>query len=1425
MKDLRQRWGCVLLCCLVGIAGWATPYLTIKHLANDDEFIQGKINNVIQDRNGLIWFASFNGLHHYDGYEVVKYKSYPLVNNRIHRIYENANGDLWCLSSNQLYLFKTKEHRFIYVQQAFAKKTPANIVVSDIYPLSNGITWTVSKFGECFRFQDDAPLDSCERMNFLFGRNVDVRDVYLDSKGHEWLLTTSGLFCYGENRPVSDLSFNYVFECLGSLWFTSSNGKMINYKLESNRLENIEFPVKIKRIHNQKLWNDKIYSATDKGIVVTDLKSKETYVYTPQVVHSFDIDKQGRFWGVTADYSICRLFEDGGIEIFSLPEGAFFEDYRVRFKEDAQGQLWVLFWDNSEILYYDEAQHRFVRPQNAPAVERNLHGFLEDRQGNIWFRKQKGLDKITLHKTPFEVVDPAEGSEVRALMKDSQGRIWMGFRRRDIHLLDSLGSVIGYLNANGQITQTPTHTGILAYAMLNDSKGRIWIGTKDDGLYRLDPTENPNRYVVNHFEADHENPDALQHAAIYSLFEDSRGNIWIGTFGGGIHLWQEEGRFVNVKSGLGNLEDLKPESIRYLCELQPGIMIVCSREGLFTFNIRFDKPSQIRFYHNGKTGEPYSLSENDIVSACKLSNGTIYLCTASGGLNEVLSDDLLSEDIAFQVYSKKQGLASDAVLSAVEDGEGCLWLASERALTRFNTENGQAEIYDAVRFGKDVRFSETRPLSVNGYVYWGAVSGYLRLPIDKIVKSTYTPPLVFTSLEIQHEPSFHRMGQDGQIRLQPKERNITLHFAAIDYSNGTSRIRYAYQLEGIDEQWHYTSEPFVHYSNLPKGNYLFKLRSTNGNGVWTENERKIVIEVEPFFFESMWGYVTIGVGILLLLLFAFYLYWRFYLLRHRLIAEKEMTDVKLRFFTDLSHELRTPLTLIEAPVEEILEDKSLSHQSRKHLELVQKNAQRMLVMLNQILDFRKIQNHKMQLLLEPTDVAKELQRIVENFSPMAIQRNIALELHTPESPVNRLWIDRDKFEKIFYNLISNAFKYTEDGKSIVIVVWQEVDNVYISVKDEGHGISEKHLESLFKRFETILQSNLFKPSSGIGLSLVKQFVELHHGEIQVKSNLGEGSCFTVMFRVGREHFKNEQIEYCVDDEMLENNMQGFKDECISEKMEEEGGDCEEDKRPLILVVEDNDDVRSFLCSILNGRYQTIEAVNGHDGLEQCREYWPDLVLSDVMMPDVDGYALLNAIKRDADLYMIPVILLTAMTSINERIQGIELGADDYVTKPFSRSYLLAKVAALIEQRNLMKARMLESLSAEKQGEKCYSVEPEKPQITFADGKFVERAKKFIESNMDNADLTLNDFTEAMNMGRTALSNKIQALLGLSPMDFVLDMRMKRACQLLLSNQYSISEVAYKVGFNTPKYFSTIFKRTYGKTPTEYMKESTEGGEE
>lgn len=1190
------------------------------------------------------------------------------------------------------------------------------------------------------------------------------------------------------------------------------------------------------------LGKDTIGIGTNNGIILFFAKSKQ-------------------FRNVEMHFNVMRLFEDSHNELWLFSkeqrgivrydplanEQQHYEtptqnmpkaELRSRdvIFEDSQGTLWVV--PHLGCLSYYDREDKELKPYYTDYSKPEskftpvILNFYVDNQKNFWYANNFWMDKISFFPNASQLTTFDSGHETRAIMVDKQQNLWVANKKGVIRIFNPDKTLKGYLTPEGIISPKAISFSRNIYCFTEDEQGNIWMGSKWDGIIRLSPKRDGSFQIRNYVHKE-EDPYSLSNNSVYCIYQDSKKRMWIATHGGGINLLQETAngkiRFLHNGNLLKGYSKDKFNKVRVIKEVN-NALLVGTTEGLITFSCNFERPEDIKFYDNVRIPDlASSLSSNDVIYIYTDSHKNSYVLTFTGGINQIISDNLLTDHIQFKTYTKRNGLVSDLVLSMIEDQQRNLWVISENTLAKFDPENGTFEHYNEKHLQKEIYFSEASPAILQNQLILGTDAGILKINPTAFSKSSYTPPIVFTSLKIQGVQQQLDLDDLEELKLKPDERNVSFLFAALDYINPTS-ISYAYRLKGLEEKWNEVENSrTASYINLPPGNYELQIRSTNSDGVWTDNIRKLSVNVTPTFWETSWAILFYIISFILFTSTIVYIILYIYKLRHQIYMEQQLANVKLRFFTDISHELRTPLTLITSPVGEVLEHESLTPSARKLLTVVHNNTERMLRLVNQILDFRKIENKKMKLLLEKTDIVELLQKVMDNFRLIAEEKNINFRLQTDKESIH-CWIDQDKVEKIIFNLLSNAFKYTPANKSITVYAHTTKDKVVISVADEGIGIDPKKQQTLFQRFETLVNNNILQPSSGIGLSLVKELIELHQGNIQVNTETGIGSEFIVTLPLDQKVYEGkENAEFILSDIPSTHNQKDSKHKAIfpiPEKkniLQENIAYCDVDDKTdeefiSVLIIEDNTELRSFLNDILSGTYKVIEATNGQEGLEQALQYIPDFIISDVMMPVMDGLDMVKAIKEQRDICHIPIILLSAKSSLDDRISGLEHGIDDYITKPFSSTYLKIRIKYLLQQRKQLQELYLKqwSKTLKKTPVPIADIEPTPPQITSFDEEFMKRVMEIMNNQMDNSDFIIDEFAKKLGMGRTVFYQKLKSLTGLSPIDFVREMRIKRAKQLAESGEYNVSTIAYMTGFNDPKYFSKCFKKRYGVSPSEFQ---------
>ena len=1078
----------------------------------------------------------------------------------------------------------------------------------------------------------------------------------------------------------------------------------------------------------------------------------------------------------------------------------------------------------------------------------------------------KGLEKVTFRNVPFSMLTPVPheyeslSNEVRSVCEDKQGNLWVGLKDGMIRLYDSNRKFIGHLTGNGTISMTGTPMEGTAYFIMQDSKGIIWIATKGNGLVRaeqISPTSMS--YKLTRYQHDSNDMYSLSDNNVYCVYEDHHGRIWAATFAGGINYISQgehgETVFINHRNNLKGYPIDVCYKARFITSDNNGRLWVGTTTGAVAFDENFKKPEDIQFHHFSRVpNDTKSLSNNDVHWIIATQQKELYLATFGGGLNKLIS---ISENGhgEFKSYSVLDGLSSDVLLSIREDHKHNLWISTENGICKFVPSGERFENYDERSISFRVRFSEAAStLTSGGDMLFGTSNGLFMFTPDSIRKSSYVPPVVFSKLMVANEDvipgerSILKVDLDDtqELVLSHDENIFSVQYAALDYTN-PQNIQYAYILDGFEKQWTFADrQRSVTYTNLPKGDYIFRVRSTNSDGVWVDNERILNITILPSFWETPLAYVLYVCFVLLIIFVAVYILFTIYRLKHEVSVEQQISDIKLRFFTNISHELRTPLTLIAGPAEQVLKNDKLPADAREQLVVVERNTNRMLRLVNQILDFRKIQNKKMKMQVQQLNVVAFVRKIMDNFESVAEEHNIDFLFQTEKEALN-LWVDADKFEKIVFNLLSNAFKYTPNGKMITVFIREDEGTVSVGVQDQGIGIAENKRKSLFVRFENLVDKNIFnQASSGIGLSLVKELVEMHKATISVDSRLGEGSCFKVDFLKGKEHY-NSSVEFILEDSVAPLSMERIVDIANSSLQTEaaiaDAPDLEvsavkeeaeeSSSKELMLLVEDNQELRSFLRSIFASTYRVVEASDGMEGWSKALKYLPDIIISDVMMPEKDGIEMTRELRADMTTSHIPIILLTAKTTIESKLEGLEYGADDYITKPFSATYLQARVENLLMQRKKLQNFYRDSLThvtvsetpvaqgetltdhASTEPESSAAEEPAMPEMSPNDRKFMDKLVDLMEQNMDNGELVVDDLVRELAVSRSVFFKKLKTLTGLAPIEFIKEMRIKRAAQLIETGEFNMTQISYMVGINDPRYFSKYFKAQVGMTPTEY----------
>lgn len=1470
---------------LFSMSAMAQPDCSFTHYSSDDGLSQNTVMSILQDHKGVMWFATWDGINKFDGYTFKSYKArsgnhIELTNNRIDFMEEDRYGFIWLLTyDSQPYRFNPSKESF---ERVFPDDIEKRIPVSSVHVLANGTVWLLTGKEDAYRVETDSithqlTLQSLRSYGEEFA-SVCLYKVFLDKQGREWLLTNQGLAQYDssgrkvhwmkeepEGKTSRKRPFFVCCEGKDDLLFGSDRGFVWCFHKDTGKFFCLQLDTSSDVVAIHAISDEEWLLATRAdGFYVGHPGQKRFTHYAadrlPKApIESLYADRGGEIWfeqhvqGTVAHFNprSCQL----KTEIIPVePTRSDRSHPAFHVHEDCYGTVWVHPYGGG-FSRFDRDANTLVPFFNSLSqgewrFSNKVHSAFSDRQGNLWLcTHSKGVEKISFRsaqihrliqeKLPYESLS----NEVRALFEDDRQNIWVGLKDGKLRIYDKQLREKGYLTESGTIAKNGRPMRGTVYNLMQDHDKNMWIATKGDGLVKAEP--RGEHYRLTRYQYDADNPFSLSDNNVYCVHEDGIGRLWVATFGGGVNILTHDSSgqevFLSHRNRLKHYPQDQCAKVRFITEDAEGNVWIATTVGALLVKRKDTIPEAMRFRHFVRIPDDVqSLSHNDVHWIISTRQKELYFATFGGGLNKLLSFDA-DENARFRSYSVDDGLPSDVLLSVREDDRENLWISTENGICKFVPSEQRFEKYSDKSVPFRIRFSEAASAYTSDkQMMFGTNNGIFMFNPDTIRKSEYVSPIVFSKLLVANEevlsgksPILSQHVDDvKKLTLSHQENIFTIQYAALDYSNPAG-VHYAYRLEGFEKNWNYVGEQrAVTYTNLPKGHYSFKVRSTNADGVWVDNERVLDVEVLPSFWETPVAYLIYFLLLILIIVIAVYILFTIYRLKHRVLMEHQMTDMKLRFFTDISHELRTPLTLIVGPVENVLKNYVLPDDVRNQLKVVSKNTNRMLRLINQILDFRKIQNKKMKLRVQCIDLIPFTRSIMDNFEGLAEERHITFKL---ESAADRLflWADADKYEKIVFNLLSNAFKYTPDGRCITVFVREDEQHLSVGVQDQGVGIDENRRQSIFLRFENLVDRNLFTQSStGIGLSLVNELAEMHHATIAVDSRVGEGSCFRVDFLKGKEHY-DASVEILQDDVAAGMNQPEVPAESISAASTSvsasvcstEDGNA---NRELMLLVEDNRELRQFLVSIFASNYRIIEAENGAQGLELAQQQEPDIIVSDVMMPVMDGITLTRELRANLITSHIPLILLTAKTSIESQLEGLEYGADDYITKPFSATYLKARVRNLLTSRfklqEIYRKKLLgapagiATVSPSVEAVEAPAPVPQEPAMSQQDRKFMDKLMELMEKNLDNGDLVVDDLVQEMAVSRSVFFKKLKTLTGLAPIEFIKEMRISRSVQLIETGEYSMTQISYMVGINDPRYFSKCFKQKMGMTPTEYREQ-------
>ncbi|MFA9391996.1 MAG: two-component regulator propeller domain-containing protein [Prolixibacteraceae bacterium] len=1377
----------LILLFIVNFQLTAQRKLDFEKLTMDNGLSSSSANAIIQDRNGFIWIGTWNGLNRYDGKEVKIYQpifrdSSSLLNREITALLEDNDGIIWIGTS---------------------------LGLSSLDPIT----------------------DHFVHYNF----NYLVTAIYQDNEKQLWIGTEqNGLFHFNERTQEFDHFLDnetiYVFleDSRKEFWIGTNNG-LINFNRQSKRYQRY-----LKNPRNRSGFNEQYP-------VVEDMKES----------------KDGYLWVACSNEGVFRLkfpvdMEKVKVTDYTPRESAGKRNHLLpnHLEFDCKGNLWVGTWGNGVYMYNEsdlQTEHWLGQTTNYRYSITNPYSLggddyikeiYADKHGQVWIAtsiisiNNIIANGITRYNTQSFDDNLLKNSRISTLAHQRDGELWAG--TNDGILCYEYQNQVYRLKksyTNQQLNRSTDRVPEGINSILFDANENLWMGTLNAGLL-FHPKQSDGNYHSDRVIS-------LNASTSPTIFTNSVNQVaasklianaaWLAT-NQGLIFCRYNGKGLEVKRILSLNENnkLSHQMIRTVAEDENGLVWIGTQNGLDCYDPTANTIENFQYSLTNLN----SINNNIINTIYVDGDNKVWVGTNSGINKAVIkTDSLNNRSISFKAFNENSYLNSEIILNIVEDDQKKLWLGVYNGIIKFDLESEKVE---NELFVKEYRRVSIERLScckqIDGSFIFGGGNGFLSFHPKEIGVTNDIPEVQLTNLMI-----FNKTVSIGDtinkqlvlnksitytdtIVLNHKQKVFSLFFSVMDFS-APEECEFAYILEGFDEDWNYVNaRRSATYTDIPPGTYTFKVKGCNSSGVWNNVPRSLKIIISPPWWKTIWAYL-VYVVIILGLLYFFKEYsiveatekGRLIIEHMKVEEEHRMNELKSQFFTDVTHEFRTPLTLILGPAKELMNNSKLDAYSSKQADLIKRNAHKLLQLVNQLMEFRKVEKGKMELMPIESDIIVLTEGLYESFKPMAESKAIDFKIICKQAEI-RISVDQEKYEKIIYNLVSNAFKYTEDGGQITVRVDVEEGThenkvLIIQVSDTGIGIADEHKSRIFERF---FQANQKRTQStgGIGLYLTKALVELHGGTIEFESELGKGSLFKVRLPDNNENYRSS-ISFPTSNEETE-SLDKANQEVDSEVSSDGMIKNADANAPCILIAEDDIDLNDFLVTGLSPIFNVIATFNGRDALDQARKQHPDIILTDIMMPEMDGFELCKILRKDLSTSHIPVVFLTAKTMKEDEIKGLKLGAVDYVYKPFNLVSLRLKIQNILENRKHIHERMRAN----------QLLEPEIIELSSLDEIFLKDAMNAVNKYLDDSTFDVEKFSQEIGISTNQAYRKIKALTGQTAKEFIRNQRLKIAASMLLQKKRSISEIIYMVGFSSPSYFTRCFKEYYDCTPKEYIENNS-----
>lgn len=1354
----------------LGIHFLVADDIKFQHLTIDDGLSQNTVNTIYQDHKGLIWIGTLDGLNKYDGYNFVVYRNdgrnpKSLNDNRVNAVIEDRSQRIWVGTSSGLNLF----NRDLEVFKSFPTKNNKPYSVYCIVEDKNGVIWLATDEGLKYLDPSKGKLVDL-KLNDSFNDDVRVQSLYVDKSNVLWVGKFAGLLFYD-----------------------------ISLKKLVNPYPSLQHAVKRSWIRNIKFQDDgSVWLATEANGVI--------HYHNEQKIDFYNV-KNGLLTNTVRDILIVNAHEvwigsKFGLSILN-PINQTIKSYTYK-REDESG---------------------------TSLSQSSIRCFFEDHKKNIWLGTYYGgINLVYNFKQNFYYKghakdDPSKLSykEVNCIIEDQQKNVWLATDGGGINYWDrkyNKVTVFKYAAGHSVFNTIKTMHQDLTH------KDIIWLGT-GGGVLKFDKIKHTFKpfIISNHLNP----PEFIKQF----VFEETRQGLWIGNNSGGLYLFKGDKKIKSYDDqsnknlfNSDNITDLKDDDGK-------GLWIGNRTSGLNYLNY---ETGQIASYVYDKSN-PNSLSSNNILCLFKDSKHRLWIGTDGGGLNY-----FDPQTRQFIILDRNNGLLNNVIHAITEDQSGALWISTNRGIFKITLKIKSNPLkFDALKI---VNYTVEDGLQSNQFLdysvcrgsdnelFFGGINGLTSFFPDQLSINKDQPNIIFTELFVLGRPVVatedgildRAIDEAKEIILPYDESSFTIKFALLNFIH-PEKNKYTFKLEGFaNDNWHYVNDQRqATYTNLDPGTYVLQVKGANNSGIWINKPRTLKITILPPWYQTWWAY-TIYAAIILLLLYLFYSYTKYKerlkgkIIYEKYIAkqEKEMAQQKLSFFIKISHEIKTPITMIMAPLQKLLSVHENNPTWYQYLNTMNKSGQRLLNLIDQLLDIRNLDAGQTSLKAAKGNMVRFIKEIVVISSNLAKAKDIDLSFSSSDESIE-VWFDRDKMEKVIYNILSNAIKYTPQyGKiSVSVEGLESKKTVAISIIDNGCGISQDRIATIFMPFKHTDSMLNNVSGTGIGLAFAKELIDLHHGEIDVQSKPatnGENgfTCFKIQLPLGSGYLQQSEID---ENYLPTENIENYKDYHLNrqrnfEDVKNNIKATHGSENMTMLIVEDNTEVRNFLADHFKPEFEVYTTENGKIGYEEALRIIPEIIISDVMMPEMDGVELCKLLKENINTSHIPVVLLTARSPLLFKLEGLENGADEYISKPFNLDLLEVKVWNLILNRQKMQARF----------QKQVLLEPTNTIISSFDDLFIERIIKYIEEHLSEETLSVEDISSHVGMTRGNLYKKLKALTSKSPVEFIRYIRLQRAAQLLKQKKIYINEVAYMVGFLDVNYFRKCFKDEFNISPTEYVKQ-------